>query len=257
MNLIKPHVHVPYERLWNYLDIILAEGFNVELFLNGGNLDSLTPQKIDELSTVLSPVPALSIHGPFMDLSPGGVDGRVREATLSRFSQTLEVAEALKPRTVVFHSGYEKWKYALKPDIWLEQSLKTWCSIARRAQDIGVKIAIENIFEDEPGNLRMLMDALDDPTFGICFDTGHCNLFTKVSQGEWLEVLGQYIIELHLHDNMKDRDAHLPMGDGSFDFPELFRSVSSDDIVHTIEAHSLDDVRTALARFEELAGQKP
>ncbi len=249
-----PHIHVPYDRLWEHLDLIRSERFSIELFINGGNIDAITPEKLDELRDALSGVPSLSVHGPFMDLSPGAVDSSVREATLSRFNRALDIAGAIGANTVVFHSGYEKWKYALRTDIWLEQSLLTWRSLASKAKALGLRIAIENIFEDEPQNLRQLMEALNDPVFGICFDTGHCNLFTKVPLSEWLDSLGPYIIELHLHDNSGEADAHLPMGEGSFDFEMLFSKLSLDGIVPTIEAHNIDDVRTALERFGTLTG---
>jgi len=38
----------------------------------------------------------------------------------------MEIAELLAPKIVVFHSGYEKWKYGHRVDIWLEESLTTW-----------------------------------------------------------------------------------------------------------------------------------
>jgi len=56
-----------------------------------------------------------------MDLSPGAVDSKVREATMMRFSHILDISDILKPKAVVFHSGYEKWKYALNIDLWLEK----------------------------------------------------------------------------------------------------------------------------------------
>jgi len=61
-----------------------------------------------------------------MDLSPGAVDNKIKEVTLVRFNQVFDIAEELCPASIVFHSGYEKWKYAFRVDIWLEESLKTW-----------------------------------------------------------------------------------------------------------------------------------
>jgi sugar phosphate isomerase/epimerase len=178
------------------------------------------------------------------------VDAEVRKASMQRFTATMEVAARLHPMTVVFHSGYEKWKYSLNMDIWVDRSLETWRTLAPMAREAGIRIAIENIFEDTPHNLARLMKELDDPTFGICFDTGHCNLFTSVDQTEWFEILGPYINELHLHDNDRTSDAHWPMGEGSFNFDGLFRTLKGKDIVYTLEAHSLEDVRKAMHRFE-------
>jgi sugar phosphate isomerase/epimerase len=153
--------------------------------------------------------------------------------------------------SIVFHSGYEKWKYALKFDVWLEKSLMTWKPLIKRATDNGLKIAIENIFEDEPTNLRLLMEAAGSENFGICFDTGHFNLFSKVPLDEWLGQLKYHIIELHLHDNNKTFDDHIAIGDGNFNFNTLFATLKDRDLVYTIEGHTPEDVLKSLQRLND------
>ena len=161
------------------------------------------------------------------------------------------MAETLKPEVIVFHSGYDKWKYNNRVNIWLENSLQTWGPINKRASDIGVKIAIENIFEDEPGNLEMLAKAMDSDNFGICFDTGHFNLFSKLPLQKWLGMIKPYIKELHLHDNSREGDDHLAIGDGSFDFELLFKELKGIECACIIEAHSVEEVKKSLARISD------
>ena len=194
--------------------------------------------------------PALTIHAPFMDLSPGAVDLKARAITIERFSQVFDIAETLKPEVIVFHSGYEKWKYALKIDPWLEGSLITWGHLLPKAEEKGIKIAIENIFEDDPLNLRLLMEEMGSQYFCICFDTGHFNLFSKTPLEEWMRQLKPYIIELHLHDNNKSADNHKAIGDGSFDFGTLFSMMKDTKLVYTIEAHTQEDALKSLERFK-------
>ncbi|GAB4484943.1 MAG: sugar phosphate isomerase/epimerase [Thermodesulfovibrionales bacterium] len=222
---------------------------NLEIYLSSSILDSLGPDDVRRTARLLDYRPSLSIHAPFMDLSPGAVDILVRDVTVRRFSHVLEIAEILSPRSVVFHSGYEKWKYALRPDIWLEKSIQTWEPLRRRAESLGTMIAIENIFEDEPSNLLMLMETLGSPHFGICFDTGHCNLFSRVPLKAWMDALVSYIVELHLHDNNGSSDQHLPVGEGTFDFRTFFDLLGSRDCVATIEAHSPDRVIRSLSNL--------
>ena len=78
-----------------------------------------------------------------------------------------------KVKAVVFHSGYEKWKYSLKPELWLNASIETWRPLLKRADDAGIKIAIENILEDEPANLKLLMQEMASKTleFALIPDT--------------------------------------------------------------------------------------
>jgi sugar phosphate isomerase/epimerase len=245
------HVHVPYSRVGDYLSSIRQNRLNLEIYFPSSSLDSLKPRDIEMLKKELDYSPTLSIHAPFMDLSPGAVDAKVRVVTLERFLHVMEIAEVLSPRAIVFHSGYEKWKYAHQVDLWLEGSLMTWQPVIEKAARRGIKIAIENIFEDEPSNLLALMEKLHSENFGICFDTGHCNLFSKVPLAEWIEKLAPYIFELHLHDNDKTLDQHLPIGDGTFDFRTLFSSLNGKDYVYTIEAHSPEKVLKSIGRLRE------
>jgi sugar phosphate isomerase/epimerase len=211
----------------------------------------MKPSAIENLMHQLDYSPSLTIHAPFMDLSPGAVDEKVRAITIQRFSQILDIAEIIKPKAVVFHSGYEKWKYALKVDTWLKPSLHTWKILNKRALDLGIKIAIENVFEDEPGSLKLLIEEIGSENFGICFDTGHFNLFSKMPLECWMEHLMPYILELHLHDNNKEADDHDAIGEGTFEFNALFDLLKGRDLIYTIEAHSPEAVLTSMKRLEK------
>lgn len=253
--MISPHIHVPFDKLDRHMDLILSKRLNLEIYFSSDSLDSLTAERLHELRRSLCYNPALSIHAPFMDLSPAAVDSRIRMATLERIEQTLKMADILRPLAIVFHSGYEKWKYAFDMNLWLDKSLETWRPVNDRFAAIGTKIAIENIFEDEPTNLRRLMEEINSDNFGICFDTGHCNLFTNVPLERWIEQLGRYIIEMHLHDNDTTADQHLPPGDGTFDFKKLFSLTGNRDIIHTLEAHTPEHVVISIERLKKLTAE--
>jgi len=248
------HIHIPYPRVGDYLSLIREHRLNLELYFSASSLDAMGREDIARLRASLDHNPSLSIHAPFMDLSPGAMDSKVRAITLERFSCVLDIAEVISPEVVVFHSGYEKWKYAHRPDIWLKGSIMTWRPLIERAKDIGVKIAIENIFEDEPSNLRMLMDQLYSEHFGLCFDTGHFNLFSTVSLHAWLSDIGPYILALHLHDNDKSFDSHLPIGDGTFDFGTLFAILRDNNFLYTIESHTPERVFKSIERLRQYTG---
>lgn len=252
--MTSPHLHVPFQQLPEHIGFIKRNRANLEVYFGGAALDSLSSTDIRKLKGMFDYNPSLSIHAPFMDLSPGAVDSKVREATMSRFHQVFEIAGILCPRVIVFHSGYEKWKYALNMDVWLEKSLLTWQPLNKTACEVGAKIAIENIFEDEPSNLKLLMESMDSANFGVCFDTGHFNLFSKTSIEDWMAALNPYIVELHLHDNDGTSDQHLPMGEGNFDFRRFFALLEKQDCIHTLEAHSKEHVLRSLQYHNKITG---
>ena len=249
---MRPHVHVPFDKIQEHIDYIIKRSLDLEIYFSSINLDNVSHKKITALSKMLSHSPSLSIHAPFIDLSPGAVDSKVRAATLERFTHVLDISGILKPKAIVFHSGYEKWKYALNIDLWLEKSLMTWQPLNTRASSMGVKIAIENIFEDEPQNLKMLMENMNSENLGICFDTGHFNLFSKVPLEDWMSALKPYILELHLHDNNKTSDQHLPVGDGTFDFKRFFDLLGDKNCIYTLEAHSPEKVLKSMKALQAL-----
>jgi sugar phosphate isomerase/epimerase len=248
-----PYIRIPYEMVGEHIGLIRKLALNLEVYLSGDVLDTLGPGSMDELKNTLGSDIALTLHAPFMDLSPGAVDSKVRAATMERFSQVFDAARTLRPDAIVFHSGYERWKYALSPEAWLEASMRTWPGFIRRASEMGTRIAMENVFEDEPDNLALLVGELGSGHFGICFDTGHFNLFSRKPLSSWLEALGPHIIELHLHDNDGGFDSHLPIGEGIFDFGELFRALKGRDLIHTIESNTPEHVMKSVESLRKYA----
>ncbi|MGE5237421.1 MAG: sugar phosphate isomerase/epimerase family protein [Chloroflexota bacterium] len=252
--MTKAHIHVPFNKLDEHFEFIARHRLNLEIYFGSDSLDALDTATLAGLRDRLGYSPSLSLHAPFMDLSPGAVDSKVRRATIERFRHVLDIAETLRPKSIVFHSGYEKWKYALKIDTWLEKSIETWQPLNERAESLGAKIAIENVFEDDPENLASLMVQMDSPNFGVCFDTGHCNLFSRVPLSKWMDMLGPYLIELHLHDNDGTADQHLPLGEGTFDFGSLFSAVKGRNCIYTLEAHTPERVMRSAERLDSITG---
>lgn len=243
---------MPFDRLGQLAGILKENNLGVELYLTGHVLDSLGQGWAQNTLKYLDYNPPVTIHGPFMDLSPGGVDAKVRAVSIERYQKTLDAAHALGAKGVVFHSGYEKWRFAHRADIWLERSIETWAPLLESAKRSDIKIAIENIFEDTPDNLISLMEKLGSPHFGICFDTGHFRLFSKEKTlMDWIMPLREFILELHLHDNDGTFDQHRPLGECDFPFKALFDILKGRDIIHTIEAHSVEDALLAVSRLKD------
>jgi len=249
--------HVPYLQLEAHLPFLLERRINPEVFLSADALDVMVPSQLAATARVLREEGlCCTIHAPFMDLNPGSLERMLRDATMHRFSQVLEAAQTLQPEVMVFHPGFDRWRYGNALDRWLELSVAAWRKVLDRAREIGTVIAVENIFEEEPSTLKALFEAVDDPIFRHCFDVGHWNLFRKVTMEEWFEVLGGRIAEVHIHDNSGTRDDHAPPGQGAIDFVQFFQLMErwAPDAAYTIEAHSrphLDSSLEALRPYLE------
>ena len=123
--------------------------------------------------------------------------------------------------------------------MWLDSSLQTWGPLVEVAEKQGQMLAIENVFEETPDTLLLLLSSFESPYFRFCFDTGHHNVFGKVPLSVWLEALAKYLAEVHLHDNHGEADEHLPVGEGKFDFTQFFALLSERKLspIYTIEPH--------------------
>jgi len=252
---MKPiHVHIPYPELKDFCTLVRTRRYDLEIYLSAAVLDQIEKSDLDNLCKSLDWKPSLSLHAPFMDLNPGAVDPMVRSVTQLRFSRILNVASVLKPRIVVFHAGYDKWRYNGHKDVWLANSLDTWNKVMETASKIGVQVVVENIFDEDPEALDLLINTIAHPDFGFCFDTGHFNLFSKVPMEQWFERLGKKMMEVHLHDNDGTSDAHLALGRGNIDFEKCFGLMRTHAIntVYTIEAHEKGDIEPSLERVRAL-----
>lgn len=248
-------LHLPFSRFREFSDYARSARLNLELYFGAETLDTVNDDELREAVAYLDYSPRMVFHAPFMDLSPGAVDPDIRKVTLRRFRQVSRAAKIFRPETIVFHSGYEKWKYALETRIWLEQSVKTWNAVLSETVDEGCRLAIENIFEDTPDNLVQLMEAMNNSRMGLCFDTGHFNLFSSISLEEWLDRCSKHICHLHVHDNDRSADLHAPPGSGTFPFKELFERLAPRTPTMTLEAHCREDAVIGLERLKYLLGQ--
>jgi len=247
------YAHIPYTFLRENLPLIIERRIQPEVFLPADSLDILIPEELAAIAGELERnALRATIHGPFMDLNPGSSEPLLREATALRFRQVLDAAAILKPRVLVLHPGYDKWRYGGNQGGWLGQSLPLWREAVSRAAEIGTVIAVENIFEEEPSTLKALLETFNSAYLRHCFDVGHWNMFKKVGMEEWFAELGPFIAETHIHDNFGIKDDHAPIGEGNIDF-ELFFSLMGEyapDAAWTLEAHSREALEKALVSIQ-------
>ncbi|AJE02022.1 sugar phosphate isomerase/epimerase family protein [Geobacter pickeringii] len=251
------YAHVPYSMLAESLPTIVARRINPEIFFPGDALDGLIPEEVTAIAGTLHDAGIhCTFHAPFIDLNPGSVERLVREATLRRFEQVLAAADILRPDVIVFHPGYDKWRYGENQEKWLAHSIQSWRWVLERTEKIGTIVAVENIFEEEPSTLKALFEEMDHPRLRHCFDVGHWNLFHTVGMEEWFAAVGRFIGETHIHDNFGTRDDHLPPGEGAIDFDLFFSLMAryAPDAAWTIEAHcraALDRALLAVERYRK------
>jgi sugar phosphate isomerase/epimerase len=250
-------VNIPFTMLWNsYLERILEEDLNPEIGLDATALENFNRDDFRKVAEKLRERGlVVTLHGPFIDLSPGSPDPQIRDLTRRRYEQVAELVPLFRPMTVVCHAGYEARRYGFLGEAWYQNSLKMWHWLAHRLNNEGTKLMLENVFEDDPEDLKTLFGNLDPEKVGFCLDVGHCSAFSSTPVENWIHCLGPYIGQLHLHDNFGRKDDHLCLGKGNIDFKGFFsllmETLEGQPIV-TLEPHREEDVRPTLAYLAEV-----
>jgi len=189
-----------------------------------------------------------TLHAPFSDFNPGSNKRRIRKRSLQIANQSLQLAEKLHARRVVFHPGLEYGADSRKLQLWLDNSLNFWPELLAKAAEIHCVICLENIFEGSPEIFIELLEAMNSPQMGHVFDIGHWNIFSTRKLVDWLNLTAPYLKHLHLHDNHGERDEHLAIGQGYVPFSTLFEWLKSREHppTMTLENHNLPDVEKSL-----------
>ncbi|MEN6423633.1 MAG: sugar phosphate isomerase/epimerase family protein [Smithella sp.] len=251
----KVHAHMPYHLLPEYLEMILRNKLNLEIYFHHWALQNMDRPRCRETAKILADAGLkINFHAPFIDLRPGAFDDKIRRTSVDRIKQAFDLAPYFRPLKIVCHASFDEDYYVSSDDLWLEYSVKTWKELAALSEDNHMIIALENVYERNPRILRRLFDELKSENICFCFDTGHFNVFSMEPLNVWLKELGRYLGHLHLHDNFGQRDEHLPVGRGTFPFDELFQYLTKKKIKPTVtlEAHNQDNLWKSLTNVRNM-----
>ncbi|MFC1809254.1 sugar phosphate isomerase/epimerase family protein [Candidatus Omnitrophota bacterium] len=224
--------------------------FNIELalfslphILEDPHLDAII-QKVNHVLSQHSIRKAL--HGPVVDLYYDSRDSKVRKIAWERILKGLSIAEELGAEIMVVHSTFNPLFRASKkyPEAWVARSITFWNEMAQIAEEKKITVVLENIFDEEPTLIKEVIRGVNSSYFKACIDTGHINIFSKVSSEKWVSVLGNDLAYLHIHNNSGIIDEHNGVQNGTFDFPLFFRAVKDNRLnpICTLELRRIEDI---------------
>ncbi len=251
-------VNIPFRMLCEtFIDLFIELELNPEIGLDA---DALENYSVSVFKEIILPFhknkKKITIHGPFLDLSPGSPDPAIRDVTRHRFEQVLDLVPIIKPETVVCHAGYEEDRYGYLHESWLEQSLEMWMWFGEKLQKLGTRLMLENVYEHTPVQILPFFQRLKKQQVGFCFDLGHQAAFGRVPLESWFDMLGPFIGQFHLHDNNGKKDEHLPLGSGKIDFAPLVNYLKKNrkgTPIITLEPHEEEDLWPSLEFLSNIA----
>ena len=246
-------VNLPFDRIHHYGRFFLEKGLNPEIGLSGPVLDRTAEDEFRAWGRAFASM-KVTVHAPFLDLAPGGMDPEVARITRERLCRAVRAAGLLGAEAMVCHAGYEYRRYPHNLDRWVKVALETWARVLEAGEESGLVILLENVYEREPEPIRRVLEQTDHPRLRACLDTGHFNTWARSPLSRWLEALEPWLSRLHLHDNDGSFDQHLPIGQGNFDFRGLTAWLAERDLSPgiTLEPHSREDFFLTFRAFREL-----
>jgi sugar phosphate isomerase/epimerase len=150
---------------------------------------------------------------------------RTPTTTFAFLEETLRWAAELGIPWVVFHAGVTAgpWDAAHIAEM-RERNIDAFGDLLRIAEPLGVGIAIENFGDSmaqeahpglvsarsycaTPGALVDLVDAINSPLVGVCWDSGHAHV-QRLDQHGALRAIGHRLKATHIQDNDGVVDQH-------------------------------------------------
>ncbi len=155
------------------------------------------------------------------------LDGDV-SAELAMAVRHLEAASLLGIPRVVFHAG--KTADAARR---FERNRTFFMVLCESAARLNVEIALENTFKPDELTASLeshiaLIDALNTPLFGACWDTGHAHI-ARVDQRAGILALGRRLKALHVQDGDGISDVHTAPFYGAIDWEKVMRALADAD----------------------------
>ena len=243
LKAISTYVHVKERLHPGMLDGYARMGAQaIEVFAARGHFDYTDRQHVREIGQWFktSGVEFHSMHSPMSTgessrrdgappLNIASLDKKSRIDAMDEINRAIEVAEQVPFRFLIQHIGTSGESFSEHK--FFDAATSSIEHLQAFAKPLGVRLLLENIPNElsTPERLLELVQKAHFDDIGFCFDIGHAHMEQGVEDA--FNVMKDRIRSTHIHDNKKDRDAHLWPGDGNIDWNAAMRFLRSAPLV--------------------------
>ena len=208
------------------------------------------------------------IHGPFMGMSIGSPDPAFQQLVARRFIESIRFGATFGATHMVIHSPFHGWVnpflfagkgslLALQID-WIRRTLDPVIPVA---EEHGLTLAIENIFDPSIVALLETARTIDHPNVRLSLDVGHAQLTVPhggMTPDQYVLEAGELLAHVHLQDNDGLSDRHWAAGDGIVPFRAIFESLRAvdGDPRLIVELKKRADIQRSAAYLESLGAAR-
>jgi L-ribulose-5-phosphate 3-epimerase len=153
-------------------------------------------------------------------------DERARQEGLEGLLQALKDAKRYGATSVLLVPG--KVTKDVTYDDCFKRSVREIRKAIPLAGDLGVKIAIENVWNDfitKPGQATAFLDEINSPMVGWHFDIG--NVIRYGLPEEWIPALGKRILKLHIKEYSKIKSFAVKFFEGDNNWPAIMKALNA------------------------------
>ena len=165
-----------------------------------------------------------TLHGVFYDICLDSSDPKIRQISYERVKSSLDIAQKLNCKGVVFHTNYITWmKTEAYQNRWIKKNKEVFLKLIEEYKDL--EIYIENMFDLDPMLLARLVKEINHPRIRVCLDVAHASI-SNVDIEDWFNMLGKYISHIHINDNDRIVDSHQELGKGIIDYKKVYKLIN-------------------------------
>lgn len=197
----------------------------------------------------------LTLHGFFSNLCPVSKDKGIKDVSVKRYFQSLEIASRLGAKTVVFHTCFNNLlKQRIYRDNFFRQSVEFYNELIPCFEERKITAAIENVHEPDSDMIRNIIAAVNSPYLKATIDIGHLNLHSEIPAKDWIKNYGIMLHHMHFHNNYGDEDAHQSLKKGTVNVKSILTALKEMHLYPSItfEIFDKDELIESIEYLNEL-----
>ena len=164
---------------------------------------------------------------------------RIQDAINKEFCRAFDAATEFGAKKVTVHTEFMPASVQERA-MAVARTIDTLKWLGKEAEERGLALLVEN-FNASSFSIKDFKLLLSETGGSMTFDVGHA--FTSDGEGmvNYLAQFKKKIAHVHLHDNNRREDLHLPLGAGKIGVEKVVRELKSFyDGTITLEVHSAD-----------------
>jgi sugar phosphate isomerase/epimerase len=163
----------------------------------------------------------------------------IQDSIIEEFARAFGSAAELGAKLATIHTEFMPPSVQERP-VQVARTIESIRKLHKRASDAGLELLIEN-FGASSFAIRDFKALFSELDMRMTLDVGHASTSDGEGAGNYFSSFKKRIAHVHLHDNNRMQDQHLPLGAGRIDLEKTVRELREFyNGTITLEIHSQD-----------------